>query len=176
MDNKNLADNFYKCSNYDEALNVYTDILKNDPHNFNVLLNRSLVYMKLKDYNNALLDAVKCIKLNTNNAKAWGRLGNALHAQNNYTDAIKAYQKSYDLEPNTIYIKMINRLNNKKISPTPNKLLTSLLNTTLNDTNILKKLINPQFQEKVFSMQNNPVNMLKDDEIMDIMSKFLSKI
>lgn len=176
MNKKSLADNYFKCTKYVESLDIYNEILIDDANNFNILLNRSLVHLKLKKYNNALLDAINCIKHNTSWAKAWGRLGNTLHAQNNYKDAIKAYQKSYDLEPNPNYIKMINKLKNKNLSSLQNNLLTSLFATTLNDTELLKKLINPKFQEKVFSMQKNPINMLKDDEIMDVMAEFMAKI
>jgi hypothetical protein len=40
----------------------------------------------------------------------------------------------------------------------------------------MEKLTNPEFQNKVLTMQSNPLQALKDQEVMTIMSEMMKKL
>jgi stress-induced-phosphoprotein 1 len=107
MDKKEQANNYFKEGKYEEAIKTYSEILDEDPENHLILSNRSATYIKMEKYDESLIDAVKCTKLKPDYGKVWGRLGGALHGQGKYDDALVAYNKANESEPNEVYVKMI---------------------------------------------------------------------
>jgi len=98
---KKSADDDFKAGKYEEAVQKYTLLLKNKNENNNLIyLNRCLSYLKLNKLDEALEDAKDSIKLKSDNAKAWGRLGSCLLAKENNEQAKIAFLKAYELEPN----------------------------------------------------------------------------
>lgn len=63
----------FKLQRYQEAIHSYTAAIKQSCESVDpkLLSNRSLAYLKVSDYNNALIDAEKCIKLDTTAWKAY---------------------------------------------------------------------------------------------------------
>ncbi len=189
MDKKEEANNFFKEGKYEEAIKTYSEILEADPENYLILSNRSATYIKMEKYDEALIDAAKCTKLKPDWGKAWGRLASALHGQGKYDDALVAYNKANELEPNEIYVKMIgeikqkfNEMKSKLVNeslPAEMKdsqmgdLFASMFDTVVDNPKIMEKLTNPDFQSKVLSMQSNPFEALKDQEVMNIMMEMM---
>ncbi len=189
MDKKEEANNFFKEGKYEEAIKTYSEILEADPENYLILSNRSATYIKMEKYDEALLDAAKCTKLKPDWGKAWGRLAGALHGQGKYDDALVAYNKANELEPNEVYVKMIgeikqkfNEMKSKLVNeslPEEMKdsqmgdLFASMFDTVVDNPKIMEKLTNPEFQSKVLSMQSNPIEALKDQEVMNIMMEMM---
>jgi len=124
FEKKQIADNLVIEEKYDQAIEIYSLLLKNEEDtsfNFNVRSNRSLCWLKLKKYELALKDSIKCTKIKPNSGKSWGRLGASLYGLNKLEDAKIAYNKANNLEPNEIYIEAIKNITaeineNKKIS------------------------------------------------------------
>jgi len=189
MDKKEEANNLFKGGKFEQAIEIYNEILETDPENYLVLSNRSATYIKLGKFDEALIDAVKCTKMKPEWGKAWGRLGGALHGQGKYDDALVAYNKANELEPSEVYEKMIIEIK-KKFSEMKTKLVneslpaemkdtqmgnlfTSMFDTVIENPKIMEKLTNPEFQSKVLSMQSNPVEALKDQEVMSIMMEMM---
>ncbi len=189
MDKKEEANNFFKEGKYEEAIKTYSEILEAEPDNYLILSNRSATYIKMEKYDEALLDAAKCTKLKPDWGKAWGRLAGALHGQGKYDDALVAYNKANELEPNEVYVKMIgeikqkfNEMKSKLVNeslPAEMKdsqmgdLFASMFDTVVDNPKIMEKLTNPEFQSKVLSMQSNPIEALKDQEVMNIMMEMM---
>lgn len=189
MDKKEQANILFKEGKYNEAVDLYSEILNGDQENHFVLSNRSAALIKLGKYADALDDAVKCTKLKPEWGKAWGRLGAALHGQGKYDDALVAYNKANELEPSEIYDKMIaeikqkfNELKSKIVNESlPEEMknsqmgdmFTTMFDTVVENPKIMEKLTNPEFQSKVLSMQTNPVEALKDKEVMEIMMEMM---
>lgn len=189
MDRKEEANNFFKEGNYEQAIKIYSEILDEDPENYMVFSNRSATYIKMGKYEEALYDAAQCTKLKPDWGKAWGRLGGALHGQGKYDDALVAYNKANELEPSEVYEKMIieikkkfNEMKTKLVNeslPAEMKstqmgdLFTSMFDTVVENPKIMEKLTNPEFQSKVLSMQTNPIEALKDQEVMNIMMEMM---
>jgi tetratricopeptide (TPR) repeat protein len=61
--------------------------------------NRSAVYLKLNQSENALNDAKKCIELDSQWLKGHTRKGDALYAKKQYTDAYNAYNAGLRITP-----------------------------------------------------------------------------
>ena len=192
MDTKEQANNYFKEGKYDEAIVLYSKILDEDEDNHLVLSNRSATYIKMGKYDEAIVDAARCTKLKPEWGKSWGRLGAALHGQCNYDDALVAYNKANELEPSEVYEKMIveikerfNELKTKLMNESLPKelknyqmgdMFSTMFDTVLENPNIIEKLTNPAFQSKVLSMQTNPIEALKDQEVMDMMMEMMKGI
>ena len=96
---KKSANDDFIDGKYEEAVQKYTLLLKNKNENNNLIyLNRCLSYLKLNRLDEALEDAKDSIKLKSDNAKAWGRLGSCLLAKENNEQAKIAFLKAYELE------------------------------------------------------------------------------
>ena len=187
---KEKANEFYCEGKYYDAVNIYSQLLEWEPENYMVLSNRSAAYIKLEKWNDALKDAVMSTKLKPDWGKAWGRLGAALYGQNKLDEALVAYNKANELEPSDIYVEMIveikqniinikNNLFSKESNlqnPSMENLFSTMFDSVISNPKIMEKLTNPEFQNKVLTMQSNPLQALKDQEVMTIMSEMMKKL
>ena len=194
------ANNLYKEEKYEEAIKLYSELLENDNDNIQLLSNRSAANIKLSNFKEALKDAVKCTKLNSTLHKSWGRLGGALYGMGNYKESQTAYSKAYELEKLEIYKDMLDTICDK-LKDVPNKIpsvkmpfdkmsfdkmpfdkmldsniVNTMLDNVMSDPDIMNKISNPNFQEKMFSMQKNPLAALNDTDMMDIMKAMMKNV
>ena len=100
---KEKANNFYKNNNFNDAINVYNELLSLDNNNkiFNALIlsNRSLCYYKIKDLFNALHDINASIKLNDKYWKSFQRRAN-INIKLKYSEQAKDdLRKVLELDP-----------------------------------------------------------------------------
>jgi stress-induced-phosphoprotein 1 len=188
---KNQANDLYSEGQYMEAIELYSKILETEPNNHLILSNRSVSYLKLNMYDEAIQDAAKCTKLKPDWAKAWGRLGAGLYQKNKLNEALMSYNKAQELEPNEMYESMINeisaRMRSFPVGLCPEKLKTKLnpnelpnLSEMLNNNPLLKNMVpnqNPQmgnlFNNMVETVISNPKIMEKiaNPEFQDKMMK-----
>jgi tetratricopeptide (TPR) repeat protein len=176
MDKKDKANQSLKNGNYEQAIELYNEILEYDKDNYNILANRSLAYIKLKKYDLALIDTVNVTKVKPESGKAWGRLGAALFGLERFSESNVAYCKANELEPQDIYKEMIEQIKNKisKVSNEPVNLFSNLFDSIMTNLKITEKITDTNFQNKVMSLQNNPMEAIKDKEIMEIMNEIFS--
>ena len=197
---KNDADTFYKQGKYIEAIDIYSKLLEKEP-NLSILSNRSLAYFKLKDYDKMLTDCVECVKIDKNNGKCWGRLGGALYHFKRYDEAYQAYCKALILDKNEKYTKMINRIINIQSKILPNNIIDRftvsvdkfidnnklfLQDKNINDdiflsnkdviNKIMNKLEGNITQEFMDKITNNPLSIINDNMIQNLMSDILENI
>jgi stress-induced-phosphoprotein 1 len=187
---KEKANEFYTEGKYNESVNIYSQLLEWEPENYMVLSNRSAAYIKLEKWNEALNDAVMSTKLKPDWGKAWGRLGAALYGQDKLDEALVAYNKANELEPSNIYVEMIEEIKNNIISiknnvilkdsnfqdPSMGNLFSTMFDSVISNPKIMEKLTNPEFQNKILTMQSNPMEALKDTEVMNIMSEMMRNL
>jgi len=192
MEKKDLANEHFKNGEYEHAVKLYSEILETDSDNHAVLSNRSAAYIKMGKYNLALEDAVKTTKLKPDWGKAWGRLGAALYGMEKMDESLVAYNKANQLEPSEIYTEMMeqikeklkdmkDKLINENLSetinnPQMNNLFSNLFDSVISNPNIMEKLTDPEFQGKVLSLQNNPLEAMKDKDVMGIMGEMMKSI
>merc|ERR1712150_54019 len=70
-----------------------------------VLSNRAACFLKLGQHEKAEADAAQALKLNPQNIKALFRQGLALHAMEQYEQALPILAKAYKLEPKNKQVK-----------------------------------------------------------------------
>jgi stress-induced-phosphoprotein 1 len=186
---KTKANTFYIHGDYEEAVKIYTEILESE-RNYNILSNRAAAYIKLEKYEQALEDAIESTKINPDCAKSWGRIGAALYGLERYNDATIAYDKAYDLENKKndkkakIYLDMINEIRNIRINKEEeteeeeeeNNERDKLFNSVITDTNIMEKLNNSSFQNKILSLQEKPLEAVNDPEVLNVLLKLMNKL
>jgi len=87
-----------KQSRFDEAVHKYNEAIKlhRDPVYF---CNRAAAYCRLDQFDLAIQDCRTALALDPKYSKAYGRMGLALSCQNRYEQAVEAYKKALELEP-----------------------------------------------------------------------------
>lgn len=109
---KSAGDNAYKAGNLDEAIDAYTkaiDAAKKDNANADVLKalysNRAASYAQSKNFNSSLLDAEKCIELDSTWVKGIIRKGDALYSLRRLNEAMTTYKSGLEISPNDSSLK-----------------------------------------------------------------------
>lgn len=182
---KEEANNYMSKGKYNKAIEIYSKLIESDNMNHILYSNRSVAYMKLTQYNHALKDSIKTTKLAPMWAKGWGRLGASLYSLNRIEQSNTAYTKAYELDNNVLYYNMIKQTTKTKEQVSSSNLLdnnmddmiSSMMGNVMNNSKIMDKLADPEFQNKVLSMQSDPFAALKDNDIMEIINMMVgSKI
>jgi len=95
---KEEGNELFKNGTFQEAIQKYNQAIKmnRDPIYF---CNRAAVYCRLEQNDLAIQDCRTALALDPNYAKAYGRLGVALFAQNRHEQAVEAYKKAVELDP-----------------------------------------------------------------------------
>lgn len=87
---KKIGNEHYKKQEFSDAINAYTNAIRNDSNDPSFWSNRSACYMAVKDFNNAVKDAEICRRLNPKWSKGCYRLAVARLALNEFEDAAVA--------------------------------------------------------------------------------------
>jgi len=191
MDVKEQAKKYFAKGDYIKALKIYNKLLASNNNDYIILANRSVIYIKIGEYQLALNDLINSIKIKSDWGKTWGRLGAALYGLDELNESLLAYNKANDLDNKEIYVKMINKISNelkgknKQVNNTMGdimndekfgQLFNNLINTVTKNKNLMDKFTNPEFQNKIMSLQDNPFSVINDREIMDIFNNLISNI
>lgn len=94
-----LADAYFQAGRFVDAISVYTEELKNDPDNSQVLYQVGLCYMKLKEYESAIEYIIDSVSLIYFNASAHFSLGKCFYELKMYQEAAQAYETAHRLAP-----------------------------------------------------------------------------
>lgn len=82
------------------AVGRYSEAIAVWPDNAVYYVNRAAAYTKLNQLDEAIRDCERGIDIDPNYSKAYSRLGTCYFTQKSYTEAIDAYKKALELEPN----------------------------------------------------------------------------
>ena len=99
---KNEGNTCITNKDYQGAVKAYSEALEISPEGTSshiYLTNRAAAHCYLKDYVSAIADCKAATKLNPTYVKAYSRLGLANFFLENYEDAVAAYTKCIELEP-----------------------------------------------------------------------------
>ncbi|KAJ1365779.1 hypothetical protein KIN20_026212 [Parelaphostrongylus tenuis] len=111
---KEEGNDLMKSSQFDAAVSKYNEAIKlnRDPVYF---CNRAAAYCRLEQYDLAIQDCRTALALDPKYSKAYGRMGLALSCQNRYQQAVDAYKKALELDPNQESFKNNLRIAEEKV-------------------------------------------------------------
>ena len=89
----------YKSKNYDKAIELFNEVLKQDDKNIDAYANIAVMYKNKKDYKHSFEYLNKAIKLNPRNENLHSNMGNLLKEIKNYKGALGAYSNAVKLNP-----------------------------------------------------------------------------
>ncbi|KNH04973.1 hypothetical protein XU18_3902 [Perkinsela sp. CCAP 1560/4] len=96
----------FRQGNFEEAAHHFTAGIEADPENHVLYSNRSACFANLKQWKAALDDAQNCIRYQPDGwAKGYNRLGAAHHGLGELSEALEAYTKSLEYEPDNAHVK-----------------------------------------------------------------------
>ena len=186
---------------YKEALELVDD---NDKKKSILHSNISATYCKEETYELALEHAVMSTRLNADWYKAWYRLSYVLFKLDKIDQAQKSIEKTiecckveninekyiFDLKDLIFQSKEINKNDDYKVIDENMKKSTQnfpdmnnmgdnfmpLMSQMMNNTKIKEKLDNKDFRDKMMKNQTNPLAMLADPDMKDIMTEMMKSM
>jgi tetratricopeptide (TPR) repeat protein len=84
---------------YEDSKAAYLRAIELEPEFSELHNNLGLLYLKMKNINEAVLSFEESVKRNVNNAMAYVNLGNALLELEKFEEALKAYNKALQIDP-----------------------------------------------------------------------------
>lgn len=192
---KKEGNDFFLQQDYNMAIEKYKEALElsellEDNKDISILhSNLSSAYCKIDDFDLALDHAKKCIKLNFNWYKGWYRLSYVLFKLNKTEEAKKAINKTLEIcKKEEIDDKYILELKEnifkdndckifsdeeKKIPDTFKDSMPQFMSAMLNNPKIKEKLDNQNFKEKMLNNRENPLSMLSDPDMTEVMLEMM---
>ncbi|KAL8210123.1 hypothetical protein R6Q57_006855 [Mikania cordata] len=95
----------FSVGNFTDAIRHFTDAINLAPTNHVLYSNRSAAYASLNQYSEALSDATKTVDLKADWSKGYSLLGAAHHGLRQFEDAVLAYKKGLEVDPNNETLK-----------------------------------------------------------------------
>jgi len=89
----------FKNKNYDKAIELLNEVIKQDSKNVDAYANIAVIYKNKKDYEKSFEYLNKAIKLNPRNENLHSNMGNLLRTIKNYKGALGAYSNAVKLNP-----------------------------------------------------------------------------
>ncbi|KAK6006174.1 hypothetical protein QM012_006584 [Aureobasidium pullulans] len=100
---KEEGNNYFKSGKYEQAVETYTSALEIDPQNrgtnSKILQNRALCYTKLKEWQKAIEDCERALKLDPGYTKARKTKAKALGESGNWEEAVKELKAIAESNP-----------------------------------------------------------------------------
>ncbi len=165
---------------YEGAIEWYTKAIKlHEGHVY--YSNRSAAYLSKGLGESALKDAEKCIEINPSFAKGYSRKGAALHKLNRYDEAIEAYNKGLEVDPQNGGLKQgLEAVQAAKAGPAGGGMGSifgaNFMEKVRAHPKLSKYLEDPTFTQLLTMCQTNP-NMLQvaaqDPRIQEVFSEIL---
>jgi small glutamine-rich tetratricopeptide repeat-containing protein alpha len=93
------------AKDFEGAVQKYTEAIELDDTNAVYFANRAAAYSQLGDHNLAAADAKQALLVNPDYSKAFSRLGHAEFCLGNYKEAVDAYRKGVEKEPQNANLK-----------------------------------------------------------------------
>jgi tetratricopeptide (TPR) repeat protein len=159
----NKANYLYKNEKYDEAIDIYLELVHNE-YKINIIYsNISACYLKKKNYCSALYYSLTSLTYNVNNYIAWGRVGYSYKGLKKYKNALDAFNIAYTIYKNKIYKKEIDYFINK-------------LDNKINKENIFNLLLNDKILFNEIKELKNDILNYNFNKITKLIETVLTKL
>ena len=100
QNNYEIASDLFIEGEFDEALEIYKDMLKNDPNDLSALQNIAISYKHMGNYDKAFEIYDGIFSINPNHSASLNNCGNLYMQIGNYQKAIEHYEKALEVDPN----------------------------------------------------------------------------
>ncbi|KAL8280012.1 hypothetical protein RQP46_007593 [Phenoliferia psychrophenolica] len=90
---------------YQGAIRSYGEAIEHDAGNAVYWSNRAAAHSQLSAHDAAISDAKQALKIDPTFSKAYSRLGHAQYSSGHYRDAVEAYEKGLEMDPNNATMK-----------------------------------------------------------------------
>lgn len=97
---KEKGNEFFKQGDYSNAMKHYTEAIQRNPDDAKLYSNRAACYTKLAAFDLGLKDCETCCRLDETFIKGWIRKGKILQVMQKSSEALTAYQKALEIDPN----------------------------------------------------------------------------
>ena len=99
---ENLAKVYLEKEDSEKAVELYTELLKVTPDNFDYLFNMASAYKRAKNTEKAIECYKKAVKVNPKSPDAYFNLGNIYDYEGDTEESIKYYKKALELMPDDL--------------------------------------------------------------------------
>ncbi len=149
----NLARCKYELGQFQEAKDIYTDLLEIDSNNIFLMNKMAVIYQKEMNYTSAIGQYKKLISLSPENAFYWKKSGQLKYKSNDLKGALIDFQKAHELNTRDVeVIGQLCRLNLKLNQLESSKaLLEKGLSLNPEDVGLLSMKAKIHYQEKDFA-------------------------
>lgn len=132
------ANELFIGGKYEQANDIYTQLLDSQYKLDIMYSNKSACFLTLKNYKNALENALNSVQINLNNSIAWGRVGYSYKGLKMFTESLNAFEIAHKLNKNNNnYLReliFLHKRFNEKIN------ITNVFNLLLNNKTVFNKL------------------------------------
>lgn len=178
----------FAAGNFDDAVKHFSDAIALSPTNHVLYSNRSAAYGSLHKYVDALTDAKKTVELKPDWAKGYSRLGAAHVGLGDSQEAVSAYKKGLEIDPNNEALKsgladaQSSAASRHRAQPPPSPFGDAFSGPELwaklaADPTTRAYLQQPDFVKIMQEIQNNPNSLnlhLKDQRVMQAFGVLLN--
>jgi len=102
---KDKGNKFFSAKNYNDAISWYSKAIQLDSTDSAFYSNRAAAYMAVNKFEEALKDSESCIKAKPDWVKGHYRKGLALMSLNRHGEAVRAFERGLEVDPNNADIK-----------------------------------------------------------------------
>lgn len=160
---------------FQDAVKFYTEAIGLDDKNHVLYSNRSAAYAKAGDYEKALEDAEKTVKLKPDWAKGYSRMGGALAYLGRVEESIRAYESAIERDPtNDQYRQSLREIEAQNFGNPFNS--PDVLVKLSNDPRTRAYLNDPEYLKLLQELRTNSRNLgskLQDPRVLTTLSVLL---
>uniref|UniRef100_A0A2M3Z4M7 Stress-induced-phosphoprotein 1 n=1 Tax=Anopheles braziliensis TaxID=58242 RepID=A0A2M3Z4M7_9DIPT len=169
---KEKGNEFFKQGDYSTAVKHYSEAIKRNPDDAKLYSNRAACYTKLAAFDLGLKDCETCCRLDEGFIKGWIRKGKILQVMQKSSEALTAYQKALEIDPNNAEALEGYRACTMAVHADPKEVWKK----AMNDPEVQQILKDPAMRVILEQMQNDPKAVqehLKNPQVASKIQKLL---
>lgn len=172
---KVIGNKAFAAKDYDKAITHYTSAIKLDHKNHVYYSNRSVSYVGIGKFEEAVIDAKECIRLNPTFIKGYYRLATSETEMNEFDMALSTIKRGLKIEPKNSQLVKLNRLvkakkaSAKRAASSPTNANVVVPSCSQGDP------LDPTISKEVLDLQNQLRNTVRDYNIVNVEIEKLQK-
>lgn len=161
------ANQYYCIKQYDDAIDIYSFLIKKNYKIDIMYSNRAACYLNLQKFNLALQDSLFSVEHNNTFVTGWGRVGYSYKALGLHSKAFTAFEIAYNFNKKDIYK---NELDYYQDKFSKNTSVINVFNIIKNDKIIFDKI--KKFKSEII----NTTDIFNNNNILDLVESIIDKL